>query len=804
MWIEIQTMFSTVTLMGRDWLWLVLAMLAAAAALLYLSYRPGSLSPGERAWAVALKLGGLALIAVCLLDPHWVHMRARPGANYFGVLVDSSASLSIRDRGAQKSRAEILAEALTHPGVRWPGELEKDFQVRRYAIDSQLRELAGFEALKCEGESSSLLSGLRELGERYRGRPLAGILFFTDGNATDLALGIKSIAGLPPVYPVMLGSDQAPLDIAVKAVSVRETEFEDAPVTVQAEVTAVGYGGREVLAQLWETGVDGKGEKMIAQLSQVAGAAEGPMAFRFQFKPSKNGLGFYRVKALSKQELMSPTAAGDAGEATRVNNERIVPVHRPSDNYRVLYVGGRPNWEYKFLRRALKEDEQVTMAGLMRVAKREPKFDFRGRAGERSNPLFRGFGGVENETQRYDQPVLIRLDARDENELRAGFPKTADELFQYHAVVLDDLESEFFTQEQMNLILRFVSERGGGFMMLGGQECFREGHYAKTPLAALLPVYIDEDSGGAGAPGIAGGSGAEYKWDLSKEGWLQPWVRLREMEPAERDRIEAMPPFRVLNTVRGLKPGASLMAQVKAGGRQWPALAVQRYGHGRVAAMMIGDVWRWGMRDETAHKDMDKVWRQLVRWLVADTLKQVDLSVTPKPGDASRSVDLVVRARKPDFEAMEDAHISMTVRRVGAPSSESAVLAGDASAEETGSYQGNFWSAKPGAFSAKTTVTDGLGKAVGVAEVGWVSEPAADEFASVKPNPGLLQDIAKSTGGRVVKLEELEAFAPTLATRASPIQESSSYPIWHRSIWLLLAIVCFGAEWGIRRRGGLV
>ncbi len=795
-------MFCAVTLMGRDWLWLVLTMLAVAAGLLYLSYRPSSLSRAERVWAFVLKLGGLALIATCLLDPHWVHLRARPGANYFGVLVDTSASLSIRDRGSQKSRADLLLNALTHPGVLWPGQLEKDFKVRRYAIDSQLRELPDFEALKCDGESSSLLSGLRDLGERYRGRPLAGILLFTDGNATDLALGIKSIAGLPPVYPVMVGSDQAPMDLAVKAVSVRETEFEDAPVTVQAEVTAVGYGGREVVAQLWEIGGDatGKGEKMIAQLSQVAGATEVPIAFRFQFKPRKNGLGFYRVKALSKQELNSTASAGDAGEATRVNNERIVPVHRPSETYRVLYLGGRPNWEYKFLRRALKEDDQVTMAGLIRVAKREPKFDFRGRAGERSNPLFRGFGGVEEETQRYDQPVLIRLDTRDENELRAGFPKTAEELFPYHAVIVDDVESEFFTQEQMSLLLRFVSERGGGFAMLGGQECFREGRYSKTPLAALLPVYIDGEVGGGG---VADGDG-EYKWELSREGWLQPWVRLREMEPAERDRIEAMPPFRVLNRVRGLKPGASLMAEVKTGGRQWPALAVQRYGHGRVAAMMIGDLWRWGMRDEAAHKDMDKVWRQLVRWLVADTLKQVDLSVTPKQGDASPSVDILVRARKSDFEAMEDAHVSMTVQRVGSPSSESTVVTGEASTEESGSYQGNFWSAKPGAFSAKTTVTDGLGKAVGVAEAGWVSEPAADEFASVKPNLGLLQDIAKSTGGRVVRLEELEAFAPTLATRASPIQESSSYPIWHRSVWLLLAIVCFGAEWGIRRRGGLV
>jgi hypothetical protein len=79
------------------------------------------------------------------------------------------------------------------------------------------------------------------------------------------------------------------------------------------------------------------------------------------------------------------------------------------------------------------------------VAKREPKFDFRGRAGETSNPLFRGFGDQGRETaERYDQPVLTRLNTRDELELRAGFPKTPEELYGFRAIILDDIEAEFF------------------------------------------------------------------------------------------------------------------------------------------------------------------------------------------------------------------------------------------------------------------------------------------------------------------------------------------------------------------------
>src|SRR6185369_3705868 len=98
----------------------------------------------------------------------------------------------------------------------------------------------------------------------------------------------------------------------------------------------------------------------------------------------------------------------------------------------------------KFLNRAVQEDDQLQLIALIRIANREPKFNFLGRPGETSNPLFRGFGNQSAEDiERYDQPVLTRLypnedaKARCDAALRIGFPKTAEALFDYHAVILD-------------------------------------------------------------------------------------------------------------------------------------------------------------------------------------------------------------------------------------------------------------------------------------------------------------------------------------------------------------------------------
>ena len=73
----------------------------------------------------------------------------------------------------------------------------------------------------------------------------------------------------------------------------------------------------------------------------------------------------------------------------------------------------------------------------------------------------------------------------------AAFRRPPRNCFKYHAVIIGDLEAEFFSHDQMVLLQQFVSERGGGLLMLGGAESFREGNYAGTAIASMLPVYLD-------------------------------------------------------------------------------------------------------------------------------------------------------------------------------------------------------------------------------------------------------------------------------------------------------------------------
>lgn len=804
------------TFSGWNWLWPAVAFLGVAGAVLAWSYRASAAQP-LRGVCLALKIAGLVALALCLLEPLWLGQRARPGANLFAVVADNSAGLQVHDRGEPGSRGDGL-RALVDPGKSgWQAALTDTFEVRRYLFDSRLQASNDFHELAFDGRSTALGSALRTLTERFQARPLAGVLLFTDGNATDLPGGkLPELKGLPPVYPVVIGRRDAVRDIAVQQVSVSQTAFEDAPVSIQADVTAAGYRGQPVVARL----IDRSGKVLQEQTADARGDGEA-VAFRFQLKPEQPGLSFYQVRVGARSEMapaLTPAAAAGADqpaekpvpeapkseEATLANNTRVITVDRGQGPFRILYVSGRPNWEFKFLNRAVQSDEQVQLVGLIRVAKREPKFDFRGRAGETSNPLFRGFGSQSpEEVQGYDQPVLVRLNTRDEIELRAGFPRTPEDLFGYHAVILDDLEAEFFAPEQAMLLQRFVSERGGGFLMLGGMESFQEGNYVRTPIGDMLPVYLDRDTATAAAPV------GPVQLQLAREGWLQAWARLRDNEGDERARIDAMPPFEIVNRVRALKPGASVIATVRdEKGGELPALAVQRFGRGRTAALTVGDVWKWGMKDPVARADMEKAWRQLARWLVADVPNRVDCTVEPVAADANGAMRVQVRVRDEKFQAVDDAAVSIEVQSVvfegtAGAAAPSIRLEAEPALSEPGLYQATYVPRQTGGYRVVATVKNPAGADLGRAEAGWSTDLAAEEFRSLIPNVALLEDLARKTGGEVIAAADLAAFAKRLPQLRAPVMETWSYPAWHTPLLFAFALACLLAEWGLRRWKGM-
>jgi uncharacterized membrane protein len=761
-----------------------------------------------------VRICGWLLLSICLVNPLWSSSRPRSGANVIAVVADISRSHLVTADSGVTTRAAAFTAALkageTTEPVGWLTQLSQDFELRRYTVADRLQQTPHFDAVEFNGTASSLRGALQQLKQRYEGQPLAGIILLSDGIATDASGSLEDLKGLAPVYPVLPPEDAAQPDVAVGTYAVTQTAFDDAPVTIQVHPSTVNVTSGQVAVTL----LDAAGTTLETQSYTIGD----PSPLKFRHRPTETGTVFYRLKVALQDE------AGQAinSEVTLVNNEQLISVERGTMPRRILYVAGRPNWEFKFLRRAIETDPQLQVVALIRIARKEAKFDFRGNAGERSNSLFRGFKDGDTEVaEEYDEPVLVRLNTKDEEELRGGFPEKAEDLFNYDAIVLDDVEADFFLADQMKLIHDYVSRRGGGLLMMGGQESFRQGDYDRTPIGEMLPIDLSREM-----QSPAGG----MRLSLTRDGWLQPWIRLRSDEVSEQERLSTMPDFRTLNASAFVRPGAIVMAEVQdEQENRWPALVVQRFGKGRTAALCVGDLWRWrlsegrrkfqeldGPSDNKAPvtvvapdavpgedlSDHSRACRQMIRWLVADVPKRMEVTIKEDPSLGAGTIRLTASVRGADFEARENADVKFSVK---SPDGQTFQLTGEPSDTESGMFEATIAAAQAGAWTVTvaaamedTESADPL-----VATIGWASQPDQKELRSVQVDHVFLDAVAGITGGRTLAISELDRFVDSLPESHAPLLEVWSWPIWH-SWWIFIAAVaCFVTDWTLRRRGGL-
>ena len=547
------------------WSWAALALAGVVGVTLLWSYWRAPSTSAVKLIAGSLKALGVAGLALCLVEPLLCGTRARRGANIFAILADNSQSMAIHDRGQADSRGEAVRKLLSADS-KWQKQLDEDFDARRFAFDAHLRSIDAFGSLAFDGARSSLTSTLNSVSRRFRGLPLAGVLLVTDGNATDAA----EVAWdkLPPVYPIVVGGGESPVDLSLAGVTVSQTNFESAPVTVRADVRGSGLAGQTVVAKLL-----GDDDKELQTQTVELPAGDEPLALRFQLRPEHQGVNFYRVCVSSadaakphggsrkRRRPRWPTTSGwwwSTAAAGRIACSMCAAGRIGNSNSCGALCGMTINWIWS------------AWCALPAASRSFPS------AAKRANRPIRCFAASSTKTRSRPSGTISRCwcgSNVEENELRDGFPKTAEELYKFDAVILDDIEAAFFSQDQLTLLSNFVSRRGGGLLMLGGPDSFAAGRYARTPVGNLLPVYVDQDV----SKTVRGEH--EYRLALTREGWLQPWVRTRQTEPEERDRLASMTAFRTLTPITSIKPAATMLAEVvDEAGEEHPALVTQRFG----------------------------------------------------------------------------------------------------------------------------------------------------------------------------------------------------------------------------------
>lgn len=723
-------------------------LVLAAAALTIVAYRSGRGRTRDRVALAGIRLAILAVILICMFRPLLVVKAAVPQQNFLGVLIDDSRSMQIADLEGQPRSTYAKAEfGAVNRGLL--KTLSERFTVRTFRFSAAPARTTQESDLTFTGSQSRLGAALSGVRQELAGLPVAGLVMVSDGADTaDAALG-EALLGLKaealPVFTVGVGRETLSKDIQVGRVVTPKTALKGTTLMVDVVLSQSGYDGQKVT-------LDVEDEGTLVSTQQIALPDAGtPASIPVRFTVNEAGPRVLRFR-VSPQD----------GELVTENNAREALIDVRDRKEKILYFEGEPRFEYKFIRRAIPEGDNIIVTSLIRTA---------------DNKYLR---------QGVDSP----------DELVAAFPKTREELFSYRALIIGSLEAAALTGDQLRMIAEFVDRRGGGLLMLGGPRSFAEGGYAGTAVADVLPVTLDRTRV------QEKGTVSRLTVKPTRAGAATAVTQLGATEAASAEKWASLPVVTSVNRIDSIKPGATvLLTGTDESRAEKPMLVFQRYGRGKSFAFLPQDSWMWQMHASIAVDDLthENFWRQLMRWLVDGVPDQVEPSFTSERVEPGEAAELVAAVVDPSFVELNDAAVMVTVT---APDGSIADVPMSWDGENPGEYNASIPTRAPGWYQARLEATRG-GKTIGTAVTHFRAAPGDAEYFDATMHAATLRRIADETGGRFYEANNTASLADDLRYTGRGVTSVEEHDLWHMPIVLMLLVGLLCAEWGYRRAVGL-
>jgi uncharacterized membrane protein len=452
-----------------------------------------------------------------------------------------------------------------------------------------------------------------------------------------------------------------------------------------------------------------------------------------------------------------------ASEENNLNNKITRLVNVQPRKPRILYFDGEPQWEYKFVQRALDDYPDIELFGMVRTT----------------------------------QNKMLRISSNpksDPKELEDGFPSKAEDLFKFQGLMIDNVEASYFTPTQQQLIHDFVDRRGGGLLFMGGRTSLSDGGYQNSSLADLVPVKLPPNKGTFHQMEFV-------PVELTGAGRDNVLTRLDENTDRNVQRWKEMPKLYSWQEVGQAKPGATVLLNVNPGSKPTsPMLVTENYGRGRTGIFATAGSWRWKMWFDHNDKTHATFWQQMFRYLVTDTPGQVT-ATTPRSvlADETR-VPIRVDVRDKEYKPLNTAKVQA---RFTGPDGATATVELAPVPSEEGVYAGEWSAEKPGTYVADVIAGEGT-EQIGEDFVTFRREDGVAENFHTGQNKELLQKLSEQTGGRYFTPDEASKLASDINYSEAGITSRETRDLWDMPILFLLAVGIRAAEWLLRRKWGVV
>jgi len=755
-------------------IWFTFDMMAVPVALvlLLLTFAVGLFLWHKRSgWGIAaVRTCVLVLALFLILGPTLVMQRMSPGTHFVPILFDNSQSMLL-DEPSGEARGKRLKTAYT--ASQFDATLKQTHQVVPFQFGARPERLRTLETLIFDQPESNIGGSVRDVLKQMQGVSVSAVVVFSDGaQQASAPFVVDDLPKDVPVFVVGVGQEDGWRDLALTALSVTHTHFDR--VAVVAHVRAENLVGEGVVVEV----VDGTRKIATSSFEVAKGVIDHQV--RLEFSPQGDGWRSYQMRVkLSAHENLDRIVE---------NNVRDFVVDNRTQSFRILYFAGRPNWENKFVRRALDDVPQLSLSSLIRISGAERKFVFRGRDATMANPLFEGFDDQALNAPRYDEAVYVRLGVG-ESELATGYPEEAAELYRYHMVILGEVERNFFSQSHLELTRDFVAKRGGSLLLLGGPRSFAEGDWDRSVLDPVLPVVL--------------GASGSYRKELVQakptiEGLLSGVWALDADPKTNAVKWLDLPALFGNNGFAQTRAGATVLARTDDE-KDAPLFVWHRYGEGLSAVLATGETWAWQMMADQADVSHERFWRQLARFLVTRVPQPITLVSGGDDVVVGEERVLQFMLRDSLFTAREGLSVDVTLKtgqntQVHLPVTESL--------EEPGVYTASFVAEVPGLHQLEVTGRDAKGLAVGKMETAILSHPDLREYVSPRYDPQFLKTMAQKTGGEFIALDNLDDLAAKIPWTDHENAVLDRFALWHWPPFYIVLVVMMGTEWYLRRKQG--
>ena len=734
-------------------LWLLGVGILAAAGLLFWHVRRnhGMLS-GARPIAIwLLETALIALLLFLLWHPALSVATLRPQQNVVAVLVDDSRSMSIADEsGTRLARAQSLLNGglLKSLGDR--------FQVRLYKFGTDAQRIQ--KSLEIAGTAPATRIGntLDRVMAESSSLPLGAIVLLTDGADNAGGIDLNTVAAIRrqriPIHTVGLGREHPERDVEVVDALLAARALPQSRLTATVTLQSYGLSGNKARLSVRDAG------KVLAS-QDVALKGDGAL----QTEAITFNVGQAGPKTLEIGVDPVP------GEENTLNNKISRVVNVQARKPRILYFDGEPQWEYKFVRRAMDDNPEIVVFSMERT--------------------------TQNKIYRQPCPAGGCPDGfkHDEKELEDGFPSKAEDLFSFQGLMLADVEAGYFTPAQQQLIHDFVDRRGGGLLFLGGRASLSDGGYASSSLSDLVPTKL---------PANKSTFHRDFsKVELAAAGRENILTRLDDNPERNVQRWKEIPMVADYQEVGEPKPGATTLLSVTPQSRSaMPLLVTEPYGRGRTAVFATSGSWRWKMW--LAHEDKTHAtfWQQMFRYLVTDAPSQVT-ATTPKTvlADDTR-VPIRVEVRDKEYKPLSTARVQA---RFLAPDGSSATLELSPRPLEEGVYTGEWTAEKPGSYVVEMLAGEEQ-QEVGRDVLAFRREDGVAENFHTGQNRELLQKLSDQTGGKYYTSADASKLPNEISYSEAGITSRETRDLWDMPVIFLLALGIRASEWTLRRKWGVV